>query len=541
MFQPEGLRTDDYLPWSRGRGNDVWRMIRAAADGDLATLNALLAHDSTLVDCEYQYYRPFYFAVRENQLDAVKLLLDRGADPFCGGLGFQCAYRPRSPGNLPWPPTLARERGFDALADLLDKTLWERFQITPDGEILPVHIRSRDVAQVQATLDARPELLHFADGFGNKPIHWATMTRQLEFIDLFLDRGADLEDARPDGCRPLDLTNGDYHYRGWRDLPRTAIRPHEVLIGYLLARGAYYDIWTAAQLGDLERVQTLVQGDPSLINATPASSDYYNGAPLRNAAKGGHLAVVKYLLELGADPNRPEGVAPHGGALYEAVAGKHWDVVKLLLEFGANVHGHVESSGTVFWRAKREEAPPEIIQLLASHGAAPTYEMAAYDEDLEAIALMLSMNPSLDVVDHLNVENEDFLRLVMKYQPDVLSKTSFSAAKNLEQARWLLERGVDAVSPNWLGATPLHRFAFAGKQDFAELCLERGANLNAIDDEYSSTPLGWAARAGKKEMVSWLLAQGADPTLPHDKPWAQPAAWANLFQHTDVAQLLPTP
>ena len=62
--------------------------------------------------------------------------LDRSCEHVTRGLGFQCAYRPRSPGNLPWPPTMARERGFDALADLLEKTLWDRFQISPDGEIL---------------------------------------------------------------------------------------------------------------------------------------------------------------------------------------------------------------------------------------------------------------------------------------------------------------------------------------------------------------------------------------------------------------------
>ena len=41
---------------------------------------------------------------------------------------------------------------------------------------------------------------------------------------------------RPDGARPLNLTNGDYYYRGWRDVPPTALQRHEVLIGYLLAR-----------------------------------------------------------------------------------------------------------------------------------------------------------------------------------------------------------------------------------------------------------------------------------------------------------------
>lgn len=541
MYQPESLRTDEYVLWSRGRGNDVWGMIRASADGDLAALSALLARDATLVDCEFRYYRPLYFAVRENRLDAVNLLLNAGADPMCGGLGFQCAYRPRRPGNLPWPPTLARERGYDQVAALLEATLWDRFQISPDGEILAALIRDRKPDEVQSTLDARPELLHFADGYGNKPIHWAVMTRQLALIDCLLQRGADINAMRPDGCRPLDLTNGDYHYRGWRDLPRSAIRPHEVVMGYLLARGAYYDVSTAAQLGDLERVRELVESNPALVNELPPSSGCYNGVPLRCAAGGGHLPVVQFLLDHGANPNRAEVDAPRGGALYEAVAGKHWEIVKLLLQHGADPTGHVESSGTVFWRAKRDHAPPEIMSLLASCGAAMTFEMAAYDGDVEAIALMLSANPQLDLDEHLPTDHEEILRLALRYQPDVLTKMSFDGAKNLEHARWLLEHGLDAVKPDWHGVTPLHRLAFQGKFDLAELCLEFGAQINAIDDEFSSTPLGWAARAGQRATVEWLLARGAEARLPLDKPWALPAAWARLFGHDELAQLLATP
>ena len=54
----------------------------------------------------------------------------------------------------------------------------------------------------------------------NRPIHWAVMTRQLDLIDELLARGANINAARQDGARPIQLTNGDYHYRGWRDVPQ---------------------------------------------------------------------------------------------------------------------------------------------------------------------------------------------------------------------------------------------------------------------------------------------------------------------------------
>ena len=129
-------------------------------------------------------------------------------------------------------------------------------------------------------LERQPELIHAADERGTQPLHWAVMTRQIDLIDYLLERGADINAARPDGIRPLHLTNGDYHYRGWRDLPSIALQRHQVLIGYLLARGAAYDISTAAKIGDLDRVRELLDRDPALANQVPAYS-YYTGVPLR--------------------------------------------------------------------------------------------------------------------------------------------------------------------------------------------------------------------------------------------------------------------
>ncbi|MBX3733518.1 MAG: hypothetical protein KF791_13090 [Verrucomicrobiae bacterium] len=45
------------------------------------------------------------------------------------------------------------------------------------------------------------------------------MTRQIDFIGEWLKRGADINARRSDGGRPIHLTNGDSHFRGWRDVP----------------------------------------------------------------------------------------------------------------------------------------------------------------------------------------------------------------------------------------------------------------------------------------------------------------------------------
>ena len=85
-------------------------------------------------------------------------------------------------------------------------------------------------------------------------------------------------------------------------------------------------------------------------------NSYYAGcgSPLKNAAIGGHLEIVKLLLERGADPNLPEeGIAPHGHALYSAVYHGHYEIARLLLEHGAYPNPPVESSAEAVWIAIR--------------------------------------------------------------------------------------------------------------------------------------------------------------------------------------------
>ena len=193
------------------------------------------------------------------------------------------------------------------------------------------------------------------------------MTRQIDIIDDLLRRGANIDARRQDGAHPVELTNGDYFFRGWRDVPKELAPAPDDVLAHLLARGAYCDIWTAAHLGDLARVRELLDEDPSLVNRV---ADYGNtGAPLVKAAAGGHIDIVRLLLERGADPNlREEGNAPHGRGLYAAVYNGHVEIARLLLEHGAYPNPEVESSADALSIAIMN-SDTRMIDLLASYGA----------------------------------------------------------------------------------------------------------------------------------------------------------------------------
>src|SRR5262245_35981548 len=209
---------------------------------------------------------------------------------------------------------------------------------------------------MRGLLKASPELLHAGDRRSNQPIHWATMTRQIDAIDELLARGADINARRIDGGQPIHLTNGDYFHRGWRDVPRDWPTSAAQVMAHLRSRGAIVDLPTACHTGDLDRVRELLRQDPSLANRLGRNEGYYlgAGAPIANAAAVGRLDIVQLLLDHGADPNLPEEqIAPRGKALYQAVFNGHYEIAKLLLERGAFPNPPVESSGDALWVAQK--------------------------------------------------------------------------------------------------------------------------------------------------------------------------------------------
>ena len=109
--------------------------------------------------------------------------------------------------------------------------------------------------------------------------------------------------------------------------------------------------------------------------------------------------------------------------------------------------------------------------------------------------------------------------------------------RNVDTTRYLLDRGMDPDHMNWHHTGLLHDMAHDGRLDLADLLLDYGADIDAVDEEYCTTPLGLAARAGRRDMVQLLLSRGADPERC-GAPWARPVEWAVKRGHADIARLI---
>jgi len=205
MYQPDELKKAEPLLWSPGKSTDVWELFGACVAGDLATVERLVGKDPSLARCSYAYRTPLYFAVRENRVVVVAYLLEHGGDPLSLAVNDSLLE-------------VCRDRGYAELEKLLIESLAKLCNASPLGEAVAEAIREHDLVKVRALLDDSPELLEAGDQRSNRPMHWAVMTRQLEFVDELLARGADINAVRFDGARPIQGISKSSSY-SWSEGP----------------------------------------------------------------------------------------------------------------------------------------------------------------------------------------------------------------------------------------------------------------------------------------------------------------------------------
>ena len=539
MIKPPELASDaPFGSWSC-RGCDVWDAICAAVAGDAEALRRLLERDPNLYRAGYWYTQPIHFAVREGHLEAVRVLLEAGADPAAVGLSGDSLI------------TVARDRGHEAVACLLEEVRAERGRTAPDlaGADHAIHLAAAagDVAQVEKLLDADPQLVHRGDGQGGTPLHRAVGASAREVIELLLDRGADIH-ARHGAGGPNAAGYAPVDFQPI-DLTLWGRRPDRETARLLLSRGADGDTVIAAALGDRERVTALLAQDPARIEeARPCGR-----RALSAAVEFGHEGIARMLLDRGADPNWPEGAAaPRGIALYAAARAGDQEMVELLLDHGADPNGSIESSGSATYAAKTRDLR---ALLLARGGRLDTYDLVWLDEDDEAVRRVAADPRSADegcggvLAAACTLGKRGLLVRLLDAGarvPPVLTACRSYLLSDPAMLRLLLASGMNPDLPNWQRATPLHDLcgrdsrgrAHQHRAECAVILLEAGATISAKDEDYRSTPLALAARADLPEMVELLLARGAPTNLPDDEPWATPLAWATRRGHTPIVEIL---
>jgi len=292
-----------------------------------------------------------------------------------------------------------------------------------------------------------------------------------------------------------------------------------------------------------------------------------NQLPLPKAAENGHEAVVRLLIEKGADLESRD--SKYGQtSLSLAAENGHEAVVKLLLEKGADLESKGSKYGQTPLSLAVENGHNAVVRLLLEKGADPESKhvrfgqtplsLAAERGHKAAVKLLLEKGADLES-EHSKygqtplswaAENghETVVKLLLRKGANLESKDSIYgqiplslAAGNGHEAvvRLLLEKGADLESKDSkYGQTPLSLAARNGHEAAVELLLEKGSNMESEDTRFGWTPLSWAARKGHEAVVRLLLEKGADLEARDSTIGRTPLSWVARKGHEALVRLL---
>jgi len=140
---------------------------------------------------------------------------------------------------------------------------------------------------------------------------------------------------------------------------------HEPQIASFLAdKTVAITIFEAAATGKINNVIRLLARDPDLVNAY--SEDGFQ--PLGLACYFGHFNVAEYLVKAGANPNSKSNNNLKAAPIQSATAGRHPAIVKILLDYGADPNIR-EQGGHTPLHAAAQNGDEEMIRMLLYRGA----------------------------------------------------------------------------------------------------------------------------------------------------------------------------
>ncbi|MBY0599706.1 suppressor of fused domain protein [Bacillus bingmayongensis] len=158
------------------------------------------------------------------------------------------------------------------------------------------------------------------------------------------------------------------------------------------------EIRSAIKLGNTERVVELVGNDIERLNMmTPF------GTWLHVASSKGRLEIVKQLIALGADVNQNGGVYG-GGAINEAALGGHIDIVAYLLSCGAKMDVTEPERNPLFGAISNGHV--DIAELLIKSGIDSSVKYSD-DRDALAFARELGQTEVVALIENMNGSNSN--------------------------------------------------------------------------------------------------------------------------------------
>ncbi|WP_264686029.1 MULTISPECIES: ankyrin repeat domain-containing protein [unclassified Wolbachia] len=190
-----------------------------------------------------------------------------------------------------------------------------------------------------------------ADKNGETPLHLASWGGHLDTLQHLINNGANISTKDSSGNTPLDIARDKGHNNLVQYLQQTQLILDKQLLSAignsdfnkvrgLIAQGANIDtkdkdgstlLYSAAEIGDLDRIKFLLDNGANI----ETKNGEYQATPLHGAVLNERLNVVKLLLNRGANVNAED--KDNWTPLHYAADTNSLDIVKVLVDAHANL------------------------------------------------------------------------------------------------------------------------------------------------------------------------------------------------------------
>ncbi|XP_051912167.1 ankyrin repeat domain-containing protein 16 [Hippocampus zosterae] len=272
--------------------NDYKRPLHEAASmGHLACVSYLLQEGAKVDSLKKADWTPLMMACTRRNLDVIRELIERSADPF-----------------------------------LKNKDGWNAFHIA---------CREGDPLVIRYLLDVAPDVWRSESKTRRTPLHTAAMHGCEEVVDILLER-CDYTPDNKDSCGATPFM--DAVRNGHISVARLLLAKHQASPTAVDTLGVQ-PVHQVAVTGQDEALRFLVRELHVDVNQRATGLQLTS---LHYAAKEGHVSTIKTLLDLGADLHAQDKKGRT--ALHMASIGQHAEAARTLLQLG--LKDSQDASGT---------------------------------------------------------------------------------------------------------------------------------------------------------------------------------------------------
>ncbi|OGM48268.1 hypothetical protein ABOM_002077 [Aspergillus bombycis] len=261
-------------------------------------------------------------------------------------------------------------------------------------------------------------------------------------------------------------------------------------------------------------------GDHEMVHMLLSHSGAPSWSLLRLAVNHGNEQIVRYLLDSGA-PSILRGAdgSMVNTAIHSAAESGHVDVARLLLNHGGDLNATISSNGVSVTALEVAAASCQtaVMRLLLNRGALAdqaVLNLAVESGDEAVVRALLEYGVTVEINAlclAIKCGVEGLCDLLLKHVNDIntLNETGYgplhfaavywkpSIAKMLlnQNANVDIKTSYEQETPNGpniVAETPLHIAARVGNRSMAQILLQNGADIHALDDR-GRTPLHLAA------------------------------------------------